>query len=1194
MKSHTSQFKENIAQIGKKLSNKITYTIDNTTTILDDEQLNVVSPHYKADILKSVMKQLDIDSNVDIPIGTEINYQFGLKVGNSYEYLDYGNYIVYKSEKQEDYNSYKIVAYDKMLYSMIDYEDLDITYPITIRNYLQTICTHLGLTFASASDKFTNYDKEISNEMYLDSEGNSLGYTFRDVLDELAQATASTICINNNDELEIRYIDDAGYEKDVSGSEISITDGQPHKVKDLKLSKLSTQYTTTGKNIYNPSLCPYTVLKTSTGFSFNELWATQIIPKENIGTLFQPNTTYTCYTKYSCSNVPSTFGQYENNNKLVLYRASDEGGNVWTPIVIVTNKNATGGISCVTFTTPSDLTNCRLLGYSFKDSSNATKGKIDLTNFMIVKGTYNENTILPYEPYTNGPAPNPDFPQEVKTVKGYSNLFDASIIDYSSSGIVSKGDSNGNITCSGTLSGTAFNITNNNTVDFPTGKYAFSIQEPLPYTLKFRLEGTSVNYVSMSAGSKNFVINLSENKTKMRIYMDGLTTNTNINFTFKLMIVKSEQDLSYVPYGTNYISNIIKAKNIFDYKTTTFSDISRVNIVAENDTLTITTTVATTGTNLFYWTRIPDYLLENGATYTISSENVSGVSLPLKLQLRNKDGSNANKPQNFTIVYDDNYALYITSNIFGGGSTSVPSGSVAVIKNIQVEKSSSSSTYEQYQCKTIPIPLNNNFIGGISTYKDQLLIDKDGHCYLNKKIGKVVLDGSETGWNIQSRGSGVYRAYKTIDNIKSLSNRNEVLSNYFKYAGQSETVGNIYAYDTTIYLYTDLTSTNDFKTWLSTHNTEVYYVLATPQLIDLNYTVDLELFSGINYITNSENADMDLTYIYEFDTIDEDYFKDTKVDFGEKYGPINSIVLSRSAGADNINLRNEASILVNGLCELKIADNQIMNDNNRDECLQGIFDRLNGLEYYINDYASTGIMYYDLCDRYRAKIGNNTYECVMFNDEAIIEQGLQENIHTDMPVVSETEYQYTDTTDKRINQAYIIVNKQNATITSLASRTKTLENNEILTNNKFNDYTPLSDYNYFTQTVTEELTETYKKTEVKQILKGEFYDEQNNRIVSEIVKTASATFDENGMTYEKDDTPVKTTINEIGIRTSTIEGNNTVLFAGYVEQGNTEYSAYEGQTIVATENVIVKNYFVMPEAHSRIEKYGNGGGMFYV
>ena len=202
MKLHTQAFKEQIKEMGRELDSIITFG----DTVLGNEQLNAVTPSFQGNILKSVMKQLDIDSNVKIPIGTILNYKFGVKVDGNYEYIDFGNYIVKDVEKQEDTNSYKITCYDKILYSMVDYEDMALVYPITIRDYIKEICAYFNLTFKNENDEFANFDKQIPNELYLDENGKNIGYTFRDVLDELAQVTASTICLNENDELEIRYI----------------------------------------------------------------------------------------------------------------------------------------------------------------------------------------------------------------------------------------------------------------------------------------------------------------------------------------------------------------------------------------------------------------------------------------------------------------------------------------------------------------------------------------------------------------------------------------------------------------------------------------------------------------------------------------------------------------------------------------------------------------------------------------------------------------------------------------------------------------------------------------------------------------------------------------------------------------------------------------------------------------------------
>lgn len=210
MKTRTSEFKEEIKTLGKQQSVRITYKENNVTKTLTNEDINSATPNYEASLLKSVMKVLDLDSNTDIPLGTEIKFEYGLLVNGVYEYLDYGNYIVYSSEKQEDTLSYKIKCYDKMLYAMKDYEHIEIEYPCKIKKYLTALCTKIGLTFKDS--EFANANRQITNELFMtineDGTYSSMGYTYRDVLDQIAETTGGCICMTLDDKVEVRYINE--------------------------------------------------------------------------------------------------------------------------------------------------------------------------------------------------------------------------------------------------------------------------------------------------------------------------------------------------------------------------------------------------------------------------------------------------------------------------------------------------------------------------------------------------------------------------------------------------------------------------------------------------------------------------------------------------------------------------------------------------------------------------------------------------------------------------------------------------------------------------------------------------------------------------------------------------------------------------------------------------------------------------
>lgn len=304
---------------------------------------------------------------------------------------------------------------------------------------------------------------------------------------------------------------------------------------------------------------------------------------------------------------------------------------------------------------------------------------------------------------------------------------------------------------------------------------------------------------------------------------------------------------------------------------------------------------------------------------------------------------------------------------------------------------------------------------------------------------------------------------------------------------------------------------------------------------------------GTSFFINSSNALVARLYNTTTEQIDEKSLKDINVNFAEKYGPINSVVLSRSGEADNIYLKDDESIAENGLCEVKIIDNQIMNNNDRDTYLPELLEQLETIpEYYINDYSSIGICYFEFLDTYNVTVGENTYPCIMFNDEINITQGLEELVHTNMPDQGETDYSKADKTDRKINQAYAIVDKQNQTITNLVSQTTQ--------NQQLNDERIL-ELQERTNSVVQTLTTTQATIEVMQrdIIAGQ-----------ETLQNNLVTIDINGINVSTSASAIQTLMtNEKFVIKS---GNQTLAYFGYDTQINS--------TKAEMDNLTVTNYFI--------------------
>lgn len=247
--------------------------------------------------------------------------------------------------------------------------------------------------------------------------------------------------------------------------------------------------------------------------------------------------------------------------------------------------------------------------------------------------------------------------------------------------------------------------------------------------------------------------------------------------------------------------------------------------------------------------------VDGASDYTISSNTVQtryrvgclneipveGGSNTIVYNGSNKDGTND------SVTINTNGYKYLVVN-------------ATDLTAIQIEKGSTATTYTPYVSQSYPISLGNIELCRIVNYQDYIY-KYSGKWYLNKQIGKVVLDGSED-WAKSSRTT-VHR-YSVANIIQTVFNPDvvDLMSNYFTCITQnqsdSDNIGLSKLNANGFMNNFDLSNTGfdtleKYKTWLSTHNTIVYYILETPTITEITDTTLIE------QLDNLENA-------YSYDT----------------------------------------------------------------------------------------------------------------------------------------------------------------------------------------------------------------------------------------------------------------------------------------------------------------------------------------
>ena len=283
--------------------------------------------------------------------------------------------------------------------------------------------------------------------------------------------------------------------------------------------------------------------------------------------------------------------------------------------------------------------------------------------------------------------------------------------------------------------------------------------------------------------------------------------------------------------------------------------------------------------------------------------------------------------------------------------------------------------------------------------------------------------------------------------------------------------------------------------------------------------------------------------------IDESNLK--TLTMGEKYGPVNSLVLARTPQEDNIYAQDTDSIDTNGLCEVKIENNQIM-DSHREDFIDNLLNQINGTTYYLYNLESYGIGYLNLGDVFTLQVENGTqYKTLMLNDDINITQGMSEKSFIEKPTETQTDYSAASKSDRVLNQTILKVNKQEQTISALISKTERLDgiDGEI-----------------------EELKKTMEKTMTAEAIETLITETFSNG-VDEVVTTTGHKLDKNGLKIWKSDSELSTTIDDDGMDIS--HKDEVVLAAN--SQG------------VNAMNLTARQYMIVGN-NSRFEDYDNGSG----
>ena len=606
----------------------------------------------------------------------------------------------------------------------------------------------------------------------------------------------------------------------VSGPNIHIEDASDKKMVNFEIEGKSEQATRSGKNLFNK----------------NATYSYSNVPS-SYNTITEKSTGITYSSTYPNGTPFIVFKSVDLTNyvgKTVRMKATTSGSNGGYRLIL-TNEDLTSRIKKdetyssdieISFVVPSidELGDTKYLGICFMltGTGNATR---EYSNVVVTI----DNENMTYEDY--GVSPSPDYPSEIESV-GYENIWD----EQWELGLYSISD--------GSKADSTTNIRSKNYIPcFPNKNYYLKAN----VGNRVCFYDINKNFISIEFDKQNTVF-----KTPSNCYYMTFNLGSAYGTTYKndVAIFKGNKERNYIPYGKYEIKVKNTGKNLFN-KNGLLSD----GYLASTGEF---------GGGSRTW-KTTDYIpIKPNEIITTSGMSNPGSNPSRCYYDKNKvfiSGLKHLWTNPFTEISPQN-AYYMRESI-----------AVVDLDTCQIEEKPRASEYEPYKSNTTLIVLNQQLRSLPNGVKDIAYI-KNNILYVDRKVGSKVFDGSEN-WTLYPAGTDkAYKYYTSIDDCKTGLYKS--ICSHFKnlaYAWDLGNVGDYSDHPTLNYKYfvTDKATVEEFKTWLSTNNTQVDYELAEPYTETIGEVEIPSTFKGVNNITTTDELEPVMNIEYVRDTILSDY-----------------------------------------------------------------------------------------------------------------------------------------------------------------------------------------------------------------------------------------------------------------------------------------------------------------------------------